>query len=259
MISAWARALVGAGVATLLMALSTSTLSANASPVLLTRLGSVQEVPIDLEARASPACAEYVVIATRGTFEAQGPTPALSGMTNYTLGNITGGIAYQTVYPAGDWTHQLGADDIVRRIEQGLTDCPAQKYVLLGYSQGATATAIALYNYTDINSAGYKAIAAVVVVGNPAKRANRISNVDQVGGSWTNGTNGVYIKLVPTIPDVWYSTKTLDVCWADDLVCNGLNFFSVINLMINHLLYKVASVQNLGAAHIIKQLKIALA
>lgn len=214
MISDWTRALAGAGIASLLMALLMSTLSASASPVLLTHLPDMQEASVDLEARANTACAEHLMIATRGTSEAQGPTTALSGMTNQTLANITGGIAYQTVYPAGDWTHQLGADAIVARIEQGLLDCPSQKYVLLGYSQGATATAIALYNYTDTTSAGYKAIAAVVVVGNPAKRAKKISNVDQVGGSWTNSTKGVYIKLVPTIPDVRYSTKTLDVCWA---------------------------------------------
>lgn len=76
-------------------------------------------------------------------------------MNDQTLAAITGGIAYQTVYPAHDWTHQLGADAIVSRIEQGLTVCPLQKYVLLGYRQGATATAIALYSYTAVTSAGY--------------------------------------------------------------------------------------------------------
>lgn len=214
MLSAVTSALAGAGVASLLMALSMSALSATAFPVSLTELPSLQETSVDLEARANPACAKYVVIATRGTNEAQGPTTALSGMTNTTLANITGGIAYQTVYPAGNWTHQLGADDIVRRIDQGLADCPSQKYVLLGYSQGATSTAIALANYTSTASAGYKAIAAVVVVGNPAKLAWKISNVDQVGGSWTNRTDGVYKTLVPTIPSAFYTSKTMDVCYV---------------------------------------------
>ncbi|PWN17972.1 alpha/beta-hydrolase [Microstroma glucosiphilum] len=236
-----------------------STLSASATPVLTRLPVALEEVSVDLEARADPACAKYVLIATRGTNEPQAPTAQLTGMSNYTLGNITGGIAYQTVYPAGDNTQQIGADDIVRRIEQGLTDCPSQKYVLLGYSQGATATTLALTNYTNTASAGYKAIAGVLLIGNPAKLSYKISNVDQLGGSLTNSTNGVYSTSQQPIPSAWYSSKTLDICYVDDLVCNGLNFWSIINAFANHQKYYQASVQNIGAAHLIKQLKAALA
>lgn len=243
MLSTLSRALAGAGVASLLMALSMSTLSASATPV-LTRLPAVEEVAVDLEARADPACANYVLIATRGTGEPQAATTQLTGMSNYTLGNITGGIAYQTVYPAGDNTQQIGANDIVRRIEQGLTDCPSQKYVLLGYSQGATATTLALRNYTDTTSAGYKAIAGVLLIGNPAKLANKISNVDQLGGSRTNSTSGVYSTSQQPIPNAFYSSKTIDICYVvstslEPTDCYPSSFCSIDKhlLTLKHLLH----------------------
>lgn len=42
-------------------------------------------------------------------------------------------------------------------------------------------------------------------------------------------------------------------------MCNGLNLSSLLNWFGNHQKYYQASVQNLGAAHLIKQLKAALA
>jgi hypothetical protein len=132
------------------------------------------------------ACSNYVIISARGTYEAQGPSKAFAGMINQTLAAIPGGIEYDTAYPAGDNTQDLGTRDILRYVYAGIAACPGQKYVLLGYSQGATATAAALNNIIDTTSTAYKAIKAVVVVGNPGHVANQTANHDQNGGKATN-------------------------------------------------------------------------
>jgi hypothetical protein len=45
------------------------------------------------------SCYNYVLISTRGTYEAQGPCPSLAGMINQ---NVPEGVEYDTVYPAAD-------------------------------------------------------------------------------------------------------------------------------------------------------------
>ena len=49
----------------------------------------------------SQACQDYVLISTRGTFEAQGPSFGFIDMIAWTLGNITGGIERDTVMWGG--------------------------------------------------------------------------------------------------------------------------------------------------------------
>lgn len=195
------------------------------------------------------SCYNYVLISTRGTFEAQGPCPSLAGMINQTLTNVPGGVEYDTVYPAADnGTEVEGAENIRSYIEAGLQSCPCQKYALLGYSQGATASAIAMNYFNDTTSAAYNAIRAVVLIGDPVKKANEIANVDENGGDSTRSTDGVYYELQnnETISAPWYSSgKLLDICYSGDLVCNGLVFGASF---IPHLLYQYSSsVQNEGA------------
>ena len=203
-------------------------------------------------------CSKYVLIDTRGTNEAQGPSVAFVGMRNQTLTTVPGGTAYNTVYPAGQDTEGLGGADIVRYINAGLIACPQQKYALLGYSQGAVAVAIALANYTT-GSAGYNAIAAALVVGNPTKIANKDVDIDQNGGTTTKQYTGVYTNDPnrAKIPENWYqSGKLLDICYQDDLVCVGLIPTALLNFGANHGKYgSTPSVQSIGAKFLIGKLK----
>jgi pimeloyl-ACP methyl ester carboxylesterase len=180
-------------------------------------------------------------------------------MINQTLTAVPGGIEYDTVYPAGDNTQDLGTEDILRYIHAGIAACPSQKYVLLGYSQGATSTAAALNNITDTTSAAYKAIKAAVVIGNPGHVANQTANYDQNGGKATNQFNGVYNGRadIALISPVWYNSgKLRDICYVNDLVCVGLTPSALLALFIPHLLYgSTPSVQEQGSDFIIPLLK----
>lgn len=205
-------------------------------------------------------CHDYVILSTRGTFEVQGPSIGFPNMIAWTLGNVTGSVERDTVYPAAkNQTYYFGANDIVSYIDSSLESCPNQKYAVLGYSQGASASGAALHNYTDPNSAGYKAIKAVLVIGNPYKIPNEDSDVSQDGSTSNRGFRGVlYNETGPDaygngIPDIYYSDgKLLDICYDKDPVCAP----GMQNTNISaHVQYGVSeSVQEMGAKFLISKL-----
>lgn len=146
-------------------------------------------------------------------------------MINQTLASIPGSINYDTVYSAGyNGAEGQGAENICSFIEAGLQSCPCQKYVLLGYSQRATASALVMNYFNDTTSVAYKAICVVVLIGDPVKKANEAVNVAENGGDTSRSTYGMLYEeqYNETISALWYSSgKLLDICYSGDLICNG--------------------------------------
>lgn len=206
----------------------------------------------------STVCHDYVLISIRGTYELQGPSIGFKGMINSTLLAIPGGIEYDAVYPAAaNQTSYLGAEDVVAYIDSGLVSCPKQRYAILGYSQGAAATSQTLYNYTDPSSAGYKAIKAVLVIGNPVHHPNATLNVDQDGGDTTRQYPGSEYNPAHNtslgIPPIYYTNgELLDICYDADIVCAPAYPNSSFT---SHLKYgSTQSVQDMGAKFLISRL-----
>nr|XP_023907957.1 uncharacterized protein LOC112019674 [Quercus suber] len=207
----------------------------------------------------SSMCRDYVLISTRGTSEPQGSSIAFKSMINTTLATIAGGIEYDTVYPAfynltGAF---VGTADISRFINDGVAACPRQKYALLGYSQGALVTAIALNkNFSDPASAAYQAVQAIVVVGNPGHVYGAAANVDEHGGATTrNFTGSYYLGGTGAIPAQYYADgKVLDICYQGDVVC-ALPPNGTLAILPPHLLYgSTPHVQAMGAEFLIRKL-----
>lgn len=205
------------------------------------------------------SCARYVLIDSRGTGEPQGESEGFVSMISMVLSALPNGTRYDTVYPAtADITQETtftGSVDIERFINSGLVSCPAQKYALLGYSQGATVTNEVLHNFT-VSSPQGQAIKAVVNIGNPYHLPNKTGNADDKCGSTTDGATGALVGQGTQyeIPDSWYATsKVRDICFENDQVCNGIN---AADLLSNaHLLYGMtASVQSCGADFLIAKL-----
>lgn len=206
----------------------------------------------------STTCNNYVIISIRGTYEVQGRSIAFTTMVNDTLNAIPGGIEYDAVYPAAvNQTAYLGADDVTRYIDAGLQNCPNQKYAILGYSQGASATMLTLANITDPSTAIYKAIRAVLVVGNPYHVPNAALNIDEFGGDATRSYPGAaYNASNPAasgIPSIYYQNgKLLDICHTEDVVCApgypNATFFP------GHVHYGDQNVQDLGGKFLISHL-----
>ncbi|PWN39435.1 alpha/beta-hydrolase, partial [Ceraceosorus guamensis] len=165
-------------------------------------------------------CGTYTIISTRGTGEIQGPSIAFANMIRQTLANVTGGVEYDTQYAADiSQLSEAGTQDVVNKINTSLQQCPGHKFALLGYSQGATVTTEALTRIPN-NSDAFKAVVAVVTVGNPRHNKNLQSNFDTDGGKSTAQGFGL-LSYLPPIPDYWdKSGKVLDVCAHGDGVCD---------------------------------------
>ncbi|TIA69111.1 hypothetical protein E3P91_03775 [Wallemia ichthyophaga] len=123
-----------------------------------------------------------------------------------------------TVYPAGDDQNTtLAVKDIITTIDDGLERCPHQVYVLLGYSQGATATLDTL-NSNNLSAEARDAIKAVILVGNPYRKPNQDSNAGGFGSDDAKGIGAANEKSIPENFDD--SGKVLDFCLGGDCICN---------------------------------------
>ncbi|KAE8227267.1 hypothetical protein CF326_g7593 [Tilletia indica] len=175
----------------------------------------------------STACHDYVLVSTRGTDEPQGPSFASGGLVSHTLANIPGGVEYDIVYPAiYDADSPIsGMSALKTYLRDSIEACPEQNYVLLGYSQGAYVTSLALQKHNQTDDPLFQAIKAVVLFGNPVHQPNRVGNVDEKGGNTTYGARGTILSpFTPSVPDSFATTgKLLDVCISGDFVCDFLS------------------------------------
>lgn len=224
----------------------------------MTRLAILAPAFLALALEASAVCYDYLLIDSRGTGEPQGESIGFRGMIDQVMATIPNGGRHDTIYPAApDGTQKttfIGSKDIEKVIQDGLQACPAQKYALLGYSQGATVTNEALQFFSPSSPAG-QAIRAVVLVGNPYHLPNKQGNVDENCGTTTAGASGVLLPTASyTIPDSWYDTgKVQDICFTDDSVCNGFGLGDLLSP--SHFFYGFSkSVQDCGANFLVKKL-----
>lgn len=140
----------------------------------------------------------------------KGPSRSFIDVVNNTLAKVPNGFEYDTVYPAGDDQNTtLAVKDIITAIDDGLERCPHQVYVLLGYSQGATATLDTL-NSNNLSAEARDAIKAVILVGNPYRKPNQDSNAGGFGSDDAKGIGAANEKSIPENFDD--SGKVLDFC-----------------------------------------------
>jgi cutinase len=197
-------------------------------------LGLVAAAP----AKAQLGCSDVEVIFARGTFELPG-TGAIVGpaFTNALKLRLIGkSVNVHAVDYAAD-ALQLsagsGATYMTKRVKSVAAKCPNTKFVLGGYSQGATVTDISIGINTVLGK-GEKIpadlaprVAAVVVYGNPLKL--------------TLGDIGRDAPL--------YRNKFIDICNAGDPVCAaGINILA-------HLSYGSDGGGNKGADFAAKKVK----
>ncbi|KAL4862531.1 hypothetical protein BDV12DRAFT_202981 [Aspergillus spectabilis] len=117
----------------------------------------------------------------------EGTSISFRGMIKSTKEALSGGTHYDTIYPAAPDLTQLttliSTRDIVHYINDGLQNCPDQKYALLEYSQSVTVNLEAIQNLTVMPAEA--AIRAVVFIGNLYQVKGQISTVDENGGDLT--------------------------------------------------------------------------
>ncbi|KAE8186511.1 hypothetical protein CF336_g6015 [Tilletia laevis] len=135
------------------------------------------------EPTAVAGCHDYVIIDTRTTTEAQGPSVASKGMIQKTISALPGGTSAQTVYPASSDFQKsagVGATWVHNYLKYGIASCPKQKYALVGYGQGAAVTWQALAD-VKTNDPIHDAVKAIVLLGDPYHLPNLPGNIDGRG------------------------------------------------------------------------------
>ncbi|MFJ1767912.1 cutinase family protein [Amycolatopsis sp. NPDC088138] len=163
-------------------------------------------------ATAAPAssCSDLDVVFARATYDipyvgvagAWHLAAVRSALRGVTISSY--GVRYPAlVNPSGTG---LGADDLVRHLRSTATACPGTKFVLGGYSQGATVVSIALGVRTRLGAGATvptslrSRIVAVTTFGNP------------IGGAG---------QSIGTSSPV-YAERTREFCTPADVVCRGL-------------------------------------
>ncbi|ANW63575.1 cutinase [Mycobacterium sp. djl-10] len=160
-------------------------------------------------AQAEPSCPDIEVVFARGTDEPPGLGRVGSAFVDSLRGQVGGRSVgtYAVNYPA-TWDFLAaagGANDASGHIQWMVTNCPATKLVLGGYSQGAAI--VDVLAAVPFPAVGFNAplppnvpehIAALAVFGNPTTKV------------------GLPLTVSPV-----YGTRSIDLCNFGDPVCSG--------------------------------------
>lgn len=162
-------------------------------------------MPAGLPAAGAAPCSDVEVVFARGRIEPPGTGQIGQAFISALRSKTDKNVGYYAVnYPADTEVIQ-GANDMSRRIQSTAANCPDTRLVLGGYSLGAAVADVvlalpaAIFGYTKPLPLGMNDhIAAVALFG--------------------NGTRKVLGPLSDVSP-LW-GEKTIDLCTADDPVCN---------------------------------------
>jgi cutinase len=158
---------------------------------------------------AAATCSDVDVVFARGTGETPGlgitGTPFVRALTAELSDRTVTSYAVDYAANSSQTSAGPGATDVSAHVSQVAASCPSTRFVLGGYSQGATVTDIAVgirtgtTTGTPVPAALADRVAAVVVFGNPL------------------GLSGRTIATASTT----YGPKSKDYCNSSDSVCGS--------------------------------------
>jgi len=162
--------------------------------------------PIAMPRAAAAPCSEVEVVFARGRTEPPGTGQIGQAFVNALRARTDKNVGFYAVnYPADTEIIQ-GANDMSRHIQRMAANCPNTRLVLGGYSLGAAVTDVVvavpapIFGYDNPLPLGMDShIAAVALFG--------------------NGTRKVLGPVSALSP--LYGDKTIDLCTADDPICNN--------------------------------------
>lgn len=153
---------------------------------------------------SAASCPAVEVIFARGRLEPAGPgqigSTFVSDLRSKSGKNVN---LYAVNYPADNQV-DVGANDMSARVQSTMANCPDTRIVLGGYSLGAAVTDVALavpFAFFGFNNPlppdAEQHIAAVALFGNGSQWVGPITNFNPV-----------------------YNDRTIEMCHADDPICN---------------------------------------
>jgi len=209
---------------------------------------------------AQAACADVSIISARGTGEPQEGSWLLQPMGERIRTGLTGlNTTYTELqYPARltfDTSATEGVTNLVRLLNTSAQECPDQRYVLLGYSQGGGVVGDALLpngqriwgkNAPQVSSAASSRIAAIVMFGEMRFTASDPFNVGDFD------PNKESIRPRPRGALNAYADRIRNYCVADDFVCQDPGS------TLAHLRYFVNGMPRDGADFAVSKVRAAL-
>ncbi|WP_060879528.1 cutinase family protein [Streptomyces scabiei] len=158
------------------------------------------------------ACTDIDVVSARGTFEPGTlgfivGDPVYAALQKKVAGKSLS--SYKVNYPAdlSPTSAAQGNADLVNHVRSQAASCPNQRFVLVGYSQGANV----VDNSIGISSAG-AVVGSPIVATLPAALEPRVSAVLLFGNP---------IRAIGKSVTGTYQSRTIDFCAAGDPVCEN--------------------------------------
>jgi hypothetical protein len=189
-------------------------------------VGAVGAAP----AGAQSACTPVEIVIARETGSAQGSSWMLTGLARSISTRLGGRTStYHVNYPASAsflTSVPQGVTDLVRHLNSQASRCPDQKFVLLGYSQGAMVGGDALaapldrtFGPTDVlSSEAASSVAAAAWFGDPRFRSGESYNT----GTPAAGANGVYPRRQGALNA--FAGRIRNYCASGDPICQSGSF-----------------------------------
>jgi cutinase len=164
---------------------------------------------------AAATCADIDVVVARGTIEPGTlgfivGDPVFAALRNRITGKSLS--SYRVNYPASlaAGSASQGNADMVNHVTSQAAACPNQRFILVGYSQGANVVA----NSIGVSSAG-ALVGGPIVATIPSALAPRVAALLLFG----NPIRAIGRSITGT-----YAARTLDLCAAGDPVCQPGGF-----------------------------------
>ncbi|MFG2576191.1 cutinase family protein [Streptomyces sp. NPDC048481] len=178
----------------------------------LSLLGGVALAGLTAPAASAAACSDIDVVAARGTFE-PGTLGLIVGDPVYSAlqRKLTGKnlSSYRVNYPAdlSLTSAAQGNADVVNHVKSQAAACPNQRFVLVGYSQGANV----VDNSIGVSSAG-AVVGSPIVATIPAALEPRVAAVLLFGNP---------IRALGKSVTGAYQSRTVDFCAQGDPICQN--------------------------------------
>lgn len=178
----------------------------------LSLVGGATVATVTAPSATAAACSDIDVVAARGTFEPGTlgfivGDPVFSALQRKLTGrNLS---SYKVNYPAdlSPTSAAQGNADLVDHVKSQASACPNQRFVLVGYSQGANV----VDNSIGISSAG-AVVGSPIVATLPAAVEPKVAAVLLFGNP---------IRAIGKSVSGTYQSRTIDFCAKGDPVCEA--------------------------------------
>ena len=184
-------------------------------------------------ADAQTGCSDVEIVTARGTWEPQNASFLLPQVANRIRSGLAGTdvTVYDVVYPAQptfDTSAPQGVRDLVDHVNAGAQQCPNQRFVLLGYSQGGLVVVDSLvapagraYQQTgpELSAAARQRIAAIGTFGSMRFTAGEPYNA----GDPEPGRQSLLPRQRGALDA--YADRIIEYCYRGDWVCQNTGSF----------------------------------